>query len=101
MWYVYDKATSIIQKTCKTRGAAKGWITRRQKEFLKAGGFGRYLYASQHGPFYDWSYADAQYFHEHIEKSRTVRNLMTGEPVTISANTPRSCDPSSELYWVM
>lgn len=33
--------------------------------------------------------------------TRTVRNLMTGEQVEIAHDTPRSCDPSSELYWSM
>ena len=32
---------------------------------------------------------------------KTVRNLMTGALVEIDYNTPRSCDPSSELYWTM
>jgi len=31
--------------------------------------------------------------------TKTVRNLMTGESVDIPHDTPRSCDPSSELYW--
>ena len=97
MWYVYDKATTVIQRTFKTAPAAKAWITRKQNEFLN----NRALYVSNDGPLFDWGYADAQHFHQHIEKSRVVRNLMTGAPVTISANTPRSCDPSSELYWTM
>jgi hypothetical protein len=33
--------------------------------------------------------------------TRTVKNLMTGEMVEIAWDTPRSCDPSSELYWTM
>lgn len=32
---------------------------------------------------------------------KTVRNLMTGELMEIPVNTPRSCDPSTELYWSM
>jgi len=32
---------------------------------------------------------------------KTVKNLMTGVEVTIARDTPRSCDPSSELYWSM
>lgn len=32
---------------------------------------------------------------------KTVRNLMTGAAVEIAHDTPRSCDPSSELYWSM
>jgi hypothetical protein len=97
MWYVYDKQTTVIQKTVKTGPAARAWITRKQKEFIATRG----LYVSNDGPLFDWSVAHSDNFHKNIEKSRTVRNLMTGDPVTISANTPRSCDPSSELYWVM
>lgn len=36
-----------------------------------------------------------------IEKSETVKNLMSGKDVVQSVNTPRACDPSSELYWSM
>lgn len=97
MWYVYDKDTTVIQKTVKTASAAKAWITRKQHEFLR----NRSLCVSNDGPLFDWGYADAEYFSKHIEKTRTVRNLMTGAPVTLTANTPRSCDPSSELYWTM
>lgn len=32
---------------------------------------------------------------------KTVKNLMTGAAVEIPYDTPRSCDPSSELYWTM
>jgi len=32
---------------------------------------------------------------------KTVKNLMTGELVEIAHDTPRSCDPSSELYFTM
>ena len=97
MWYVYDKATTVIQKTCKTHSAAKAWVTRKQKEFLRNRG----LYVSNDGPLFDWGCADSQYFHDFIEKRRVVKNLMTGQDCEIAANTPRSCDPSSELYWSM
>lgn len=33
--------------------------------------------------------------------TKIVKNLMTGENVEIAYDTPRSCDPSSELYWSM
>lgn len=36
-----------------------------------------------------------------IEKTVTVQNLMSGKDVVQSINTPRACDPSSELYWSM
>jgi hypothetical protein len=33
--------------------------------------------------------------------TKIVRNLMSGKEVEIDYDTPRSCDPSSELYWSM
>ena len=97
MWYVYDKSTTVIQKTCKTHGAARAWVTRKQKEFLKNQG----LYVSNDGPLFDWALADSEYFHMFIEQRVTKRNLMTGQEFTQSVNTPRSCDPSTETYWSM
>lgn len=32
---------------------------------------------------------------------RVVKNLMTGGYVAIEADTPASCDPSTETYWSM
>jgi hypothetical protein len=32
---------------------------------------------------------------------KTVKNLMSGVEIQIPHDTPRSCDPSSELYWSM
>lgn len=31
----------------------------------------------------------------------TVKNLMTGQDITIPADTPWSCNPASESYWSM
>jgi len=45
--------------------------------------------------------ADAKFFHDHIEKQETKRNLLSGKEFTQPVNTPRCCDPSSELYWSM
>jgi hypothetical protein len=38
---------------------------------------------------------------EFVPTIKTVRNLITGEQVEIPHDTPRSCDPSSELFWTM
>lgn len=38
---------------------------------------------------------------EFFPTTKQVKNLMTGELVEIPWDTPRSCDPSSELYWSM
>ena len=94
MWYVYDKETTVILNTFKTATACKAWITRRHNEFLRGVAF-----VSDQGPRFDWGYANTEWFHDYIEKSRRVKNLMTGEEVRITANTPAVCDPSSELFW--
>ena len=33
--------------------------------------------------------------------TKWVKNLMTGKMIEIDFDTPRSCDPSTELYWSM
>jgi hypothetical protein len=38
---------------------------------------------------------------EFVPTMKTVTNLMTGAEIEIPHDTPRSCDPSSELYWSM
>jgi len=38
---------------------------------------------------------------EFVATMKTVKNLMTGQLTEIAHDTPRSCDPSSELYWSM
>jgi hypothetical protein len=48
------------------------------------------LYPPSGGWRFDWT-----------PSMKTVRNLMTGAAVEIEHDTPRSCDPSSELYWTM
>lgn len=32
---------------------------------------------------------------------KKVKNLMSGKEIEIPVNTPRCCDPSTELYWTM
>ena len=46
-------------------------------------------------------YTVDQFRFEFVPTTRWVKNLMTGEMVEIAHDTPRSCDPSSELYWSM
>ena len=41
------------------------------------------------------------YRFECVPTMKTVRNLMSGKDIQIPHDTPRSCDPSSELYWSM
>lgn len=37
--------------------------------------------------------------HDIKVKMKEVRNLMSGKMVSIPANTPHHCDPSTESYW--
>lgn len=46
-------------------------------------------------------YPEPQFKFEYFPTYKTVKSLMTGEDVVIATETPRSCDPSSELYWSM
>ena len=45
-------------------------------------------------PGTDWRF-------EFVPTMKTVKNLMTGSEIQIPHDTPRACDPSSELYWSM
>jgi len=97
MWVVYDKTTTVVQRTFNTQKGALAWRTRKQNEYLRKDA----AFVTNEGPLFDWGCADAEYFYKHIEKTRWVKNLMTGADVELRANTPRSCDPSSELFWTM
>jgi len=46
-------------------------------------------------------YPRSQFRMEYCPTMKTVRNLMSGKEIQIPHDTPRSCDPSSELYWSM
>ena len=46
-------------------------------------------------------YPRSQFRMEYCPSMKTVKNLMSGKDVQIAHDTPRSCDPSSELYWSM
>lgn len=45
--------------------------------------------------------ASKGYRFEYYPAMKTVNNLMNGKAIQIAADTPRCCDPSSELYWSM
>lgn len=46
-------------------------------------------------------YPVSQFRFECVPAMKTVKNLMTGKEIQIPHDTPRACDPSSELYWSM
>ena len=47
------------------------------------------------------AFTDIENYRANIVTKKTVINLLTGAEVEIDSNTPRCCDPSSELYWSM
>ena len=46
-------------------------------------------------------YPTTQFRIEYHPATKIVKNLMSGKDVEIPYETPRCCDPSSELYWSM
>lgn len=92
-YLIYDKVSTKIVSIMRdgywqdaryqTEATAKAGLTRLKKA-------GKYL------P--DMVIDTAENFRK-IEKYETVTNLMTGLPVRQLVNTPRCCDPSTELYW--
>ena len=46
-------------------------------------------------------YPRSQFRMEYCPTMKTVTNLVSGVEIEIPHDTPRSCDPSSELYWSM
>lgn len=48
-----------------------------------------------------YAYTFEEIYYKEVVKTRKVKNLMTGQEIEIPSNTPRCCDPSSELYWSM
>ena len=101
MWYVYDKESTVIVKSYKTRAAAQAAITRAHKQYTKT-----HLYipgsnADEADPLFMWAMADSAYFHSFIEQKRVRKNLMTGAEYVEAVNTPLSCSPASETYWSM
>lgn len=93
-YVIYNKETTSTVRAraygkeyYASEAAAKAGLTRLAKQ-------GK-IVADQH------AVAELGYFRDNIEKYETVTNLMTGEKVRQSVNTPLSCDPSSETFWSM
>jgi hypothetical protein len=84
-YIVYHKTSTQMLKMFNQESAAKRSTTCMNRNA------GRESYA----------YADDQDYYNNVVTKKTVKNLMTGKDIVIDSNTPRCCDPSSELYWTM
>ena len=91
MFYIVAKGTGLIvtdgpnrTRAYKTFGAAQGTRTRLCR---KAG----------------WTVSELNIVSRDTYRApkMTVKNLMTGAPVEIDADTPWCCNPASETYWSM
>ena len=91
MFYIVAKGTGLIvtdgpnrTRAYKTHGAAQATRTRLCR---KAG----------------WTVSELNIVSRDTYRTpkMTVKNLMTGAPVEIDADTPWCCNPASETYWSM
>ena len=108
MYYIYEKTSTYImgkpdrngvtrpdhRKSYATLGAAEAALTRicKAENLLPTDpNYARIRYAI----------AASAFFHQNIEKSRTVTNMMSKQQFTETVNTPGYMSPSSESYWSM
>lgn len=103
-YVIYNKVTTKIlyagrgkndKKTYKTEGAARAALTRYFQSPVDD-------WINRNKPVEvreDYNIAEYIHFCEKIEKTVTVKNLMSGRDVVQSVNTPLSCDVSRETYW--
>jgi len=80
MFVIYHTATRTIQKTYVYEASAVKYLNK-----LGAG----------------YSLTDIDTFRNTPVPTKKVRSLMTGAEIEIPVDTPRCCDPSTELYWSM
>ena len=113
MFYIYEKSSTYImgkvnkydgvvrpdyRQPYKTMAAAKAALTRMSKRYRAD------MLDSVNDPMFRYGIAEAEYFHNTIEKSRTVYSIMDQakeKPITERVNMPYHCSPSSESYWSM
>jgi hypothetical protein len=113
MYYIYERSSTYImgkmdtrtgevrpdhRKAYKTMSAAQAALTKMSKRYRAD------LLESVNDPVYRYGIAEAEYFHNTIEKSRTVYSIMDQakeKPITERVNMPSHCSPSSESYWSM
>jgi len=113
MYYIYEKSSTLImgkvymgemrpdhRKSYKTMSAAKAALSRASKQWWDL--IGRYGNEPRdNDPVFRMGIAEANWFHDFIEKGVMKRNMMSGEDYFESVNTPNYMSPASETYWSM
>ena len=98
-YVVYNRnTTAIVGKVYKTHAAAQAQLTRMRK--AAAGEWGVIRDAAD-DLLYLFGVAEVAYYKQHIEKTVTRVNLMSGKEYQESVNTPIYMSPASETYWSM
>jgi len=113
MFYIYERSSTYImgklnthtgevrpdhRQSYKTMASAKAALTRMSKRHRAD------MLESANDPQYRYGIAEANYFHDNVEKSRTVYSLMDHQkekPIQETVNTPGYMSPRSESYWSM
>lgn len=97
MYVIYHKETTKLQNTpYKTMAAAKAGLTRMNNAWAKLEGK---LANESDSPQFIYGIAEIGYYYDHIERTVTRINLMSGKPYQESVNTTLACSPASETYW--
>tara|TARA_B100002019_G_scaffold246364_1_gene224188 strand:- start:738 stop:1076 length:339 start_codon:yes stop_codon:yes gene_type:complete len=112
MYYIYEKSSTLImgpagriarpnhRHSYKTMSAAKAALTRYSKMWWNdTGRFGNE--PSSNDPQFRFGICEKELFHQVIEKSRKVTNMMSGKEFVEPVNTPNYMSPASESYWSM
>ena len=107
-YVIYEKSSTFImgktgsdgvtrpdhRKSYRTLGAAKAALTR----ICKAE---KLLPTDPNYALFRYGIAASAFFHQNIEKSRKVTNMMSGKEFVEPVNTPNYMSPASETYWSM
>ena len=98
-YVIYDKAsTKLKSNSFKTVSAANAALICMNKSGADTQGL---LGNEPEAPQFTMGIAEIGYYYEHIEKTVTRVNMMSGAEYTESVNTPLCCSPASETYWSM
>ena len=114
MFVIYEKSSTLIvgyrngkvrpdhRKTYKTMASARAALTKWSHQWWREEGINGD--SADNNPHFRYAIARKNYFHDNIEKIRTVYSIMDQakeKPITEPVNMPYHCSPSSESYWSM
>ena len=114
MFYIYEKSSTYImgykngkvrpdhRKSYKTMASARAALTKWSHQWWREEGINGD--SANNNPHFRYGIARANYFHNTIEKKRTVYSIFDEakeNPITETVNTPGYMSPSRESYWSM